>query len=480
MASIKQVIKELENALKTNNFDEFIRLVKEDTSVLNKPFQKDNIKLLHKLCSINIGQLNQDEKDNEDEMYKVTEQSYLTMLEQLLDDIDFNFNVTDAHGDTPLHYAVYTKNKSMVELLLKYEDTNIEQTNKNGNTPLAIAVENKLVEIEKLLLNEANNQIEEVDIPENMSIKEYQRHKKKSIIDLGAMGDVTNEKQEAYQKVESTLYFENKKQGEEFKGVLKKASNDAVLGPMIAMLGLCAARGTIAENRRLTLFNTMSSLNQMHSESEISKSEYEEAVEKIQKELGKKFKVICVDADDVTMLRPLVTEARGLYTNNNTIFIATNGLAANDIFATMMHESSHFIINQLFKNTSNPFPPGERNNNLKMAFEKIVKKTKYDLEAMKENINIKQDIAYNIIHNVFLKYDKQEWAAELIVRVPQIIAQFGPRKGYQWLEKHTPELLRFYQQEITPKINEYLNEHQASLYISGLQQPKTEYNPKNN
>lgn len=478
MATIKAVIKALEQSLETNDFNEFIRLIKSDVKVINKVFQKNNIKLLHKLCSINITQLraHNDDSDNSAPTVTVTEKDYLDMLEKLFDEIDFDFNVTDANGDTPLHYAIYTNNKPMVELLLKYEDVNTRQTNHSGETPLEIASENNFVDIEKCLREDSDstNQSDDTAIPDNMTIKEYQRHQKESIINLGPLRAMAtdNEKQIAYQSLESTLYFENPQLKEKFHNVLKKAIDNPILESMITMLGLCAARGTIEEVRKKTLFDTLSQLTHLKENLDISDKEYEEAIKPIQKQLGKKFKIICIDAPDVTTLKPFVAEARGLYSNKNTIFIATKKLPVNEILSVMMHESSHFIMNQLFQNTSNPYPPGEKNNPLKTTFLRIVNQVKNNLEKNKENINLKEDVAYAIINNVFTKYNKSEWPSELIVRVPQIIAHLGNHHGQQWLEKNTPELLHYYQKEIIPRINNYLEDQKASLYLSGLDEKK--------
>lgn len=52
-----------------------------------------------------------------------------------------NIDAQDAHGDTPLHYAVFKKSPEVVKFLLKYGLANPNIKNKKGDTPLMKAIE---------------------------------------------------------------------------------------------------------------------------------------------------------------------------------------------------------------------------------------------------------------------------------------------------------------------------------------------------
>lgn len=54
---------------------------------------------------------------------------------------DFDINVQDGLGNTPLHYAVSTPSPGVLELLLDYETTDVDLQNRlEGATPLHLAI----------------------------------------------------------------------------------------------------------------------------------------------------------------------------------------------------------------------------------------------------------------------------------------------------------------------------------------------------
>ncbi|WP_347252649.1 ankyrin repeat domain-containing protein [Legionella sp.] len=481
MAKIKALLRELNKALKTNDYTKFLDLIRSDTKCLRHKFGPENRTLLHHLCAVNVrkinfggGSLENIESDEEDEKvekkdeFEIDEDAFIEMLDTFISEFDCDLNVRDKQGNTPLHYATSTDNERVASLLLDFEETIPDLPNSRGNTPLEIAAHNQFSAIEKLLLQASNQQVHNQEIPEGMDIKKFQRANKEAIVDLGPLKPLKSEKPSAYEAIESTLFIQNEAMRKQFEGVFKVAYESEILRPMLNLMGLCALKGTITQSRRITLFMEYQQLQELKKEaSEDDLDLYAFALKQKEKELGKRFKIICVDAPDVGSLKPLAAEPRGLYTHKNSVFAATEGLDLYGVLAVILHESSHFGIDHLFKNSSAPYPKGFDIHQRKERFQKIVQTTKENLTQILSSVSSEEELAaYNAIQTVFTAYPKEEWDIELIVRVPQIIALLGPEKGPQWLQKNTPELLEYYLTVINPAIMGYLAEYDASKYLS--------------
>lgn len=86
MAKIKTILKELDNALKSNDFTKFLALIRKDPKCLKDRFDKDRITLFHKLCGLDINKLKYDssyDSDEEDE-YQVDIDTYNVRLHSTL------------------------------------------------------------------------------------------------------------------------------------------------------------------------------------------------------------------------------------------------------------------------------------------------------------------------------------------------------------------------------------------------------------
>lgn len=473
MAKIKTILKELTESLKTNDYTKFLDLIRQDPKCLRMKFGTENQTLLHRLCALNIGKINfgknftleeNSSTDDEDpELQDIDEDAYIAMLDALIEEFDADLNIRDKKGNTPLHYAVYSDNERVVKLLLEFEDTEEDAENNAGVSALQIAVSKRFLSIEKLLLDANKQQINEQEIPYGLTIKEHQKHNKKSIIDLGPLTNLTSPHPTAVEAIESSLYIQDSELRKKFPGQWKELTQIEVLRPMINLLGLCVKRGTVAESRRVTLFKEYQQLKVKPPEKDFQDI-YDEGLKRIEKELGMKFKIICVDAEDVGSLKPFSHEPRGLYTNKNSVFAATKGLEINDVIGLIMHESSHFTMQQLFKNSAKPYPKSE--SVLKLKYGTVVEVTRENLNTMLAAVtNEQEEAAFNVINNVYRVYPTNEWEAELIVRVPEIMGLLGPDAGQTWLQKNTPELYNYYETVVNPAISNYLQDHHFSKYF---------------
>jgi hypothetical protein len=129
--------------------------------------------------------------------------------------------------------------------------------------------------------------------------------------------------------------------------------------------------------------------------------------------------------------------ASGCYTTGgNKICIAAKTTSTNtpqDIYATIIHELTHFIAYHLFHNDCNPYPDylGGRAK----AFDTIASSIKADLST-------KDTIFQNVFNTQ--KYKVKEIHKELIVRVPEMMVTYPGQDGMSRLEQQVPELLEYY------------------------------------
>lgn len=469
MAAIKIILASLENALKSGDYNDFLALVSEDSKCLKNRFGVANATLLHHLCSINLSGL----KEHDPDSILDLEAKYRFMFDELIKKFkqEINLNLQDKQGDTPLHCAIRSCNEVAVNILLQHSDVLLCLPNQEGHIPLELAREMKLTAIIDAISGilsyssdgSRSASLQTSGSEEMAGIKMYQKMLKQNVINLGAMKPVSV-MPFAYDAIESVIYFNNHAIKARFYGCFKKMSRDEVLFPMINMMGLCAIRGTFSHAASLTLFDGFQSLTKIPNTNE--------STPEIEKKLGKKFKIICVDAPNTNEIKLFSGNLQGLYTNKNTVYVAIQGLEPKQILALICHESSHFVMNTLFNNNCNPFPRNQDHNPLEEHFSRIVKITFNDLDKIH---NLLEDMdeyaAFKIIENVFTEYKEREWALELIVRVPQIIVLLGQEKGYKWLEKHTPDLFEFYKNEINPRMMKYLFDHKVEDYLSGITPP---------
>lgn len=468
---IKDLIKAFDKGLQANNFDDFFSLLDKDKKLIRHAYGANHGTLLHHFCLVDVNRLNflssfSEEESEEAIAYKIEAETYREALERCIDEYGPNLNAVDKDGDTALHYAVMKNNIAAVQVLLESEGIDWDIANAKGQTPLKLASQLKYNEIEQALLKKSDHKVGKIDIPEGLSIKESQKQRKKAIVNMGPLTPMDkSSKPTAALAVESVLYFEDSLLAQGFRGYLETLSLDPILGPMVNMMGLCARRGAMPERARQSFleqrYSMVSSVPEVSSSGEVDEL-YAFAIARIERELRKHFKIICIDQEDVTPLHVFVAEPRGLYTHKNSVFIATKNLDFNDIVAVIMHESMHFIVHKLFDNHAYPYPNDSVYNPLRDQMQEIVKSLRETLDSLQEGP------AYDVIARVFYNYEEEKWPIEIIVRVPQIIALVGAEKGREWLTKNTPDLLSFYEQEVTPRIEKFLIDQRVSEHLSGF------------
>ena len=158
------------------------------------------------------------------------------------------------------------------------------------------------------------------------------------------------------------------------------------------------------------------------------------------------------DADSITHIEPTSDKnVKGRMDSElDKIFIGAkiDENDTNKLLGTIAHELCHLAMQMLFNNQAKPY---DKNDNESMEKFKILNK-KF-LEQIKQGIIIDED---GIIKSVYDNYKQDKWDAELIVRVPHILAHYE-ENGDRVLNDNAQDLLNYYKEAIIPKLSEFID-----------------------
>lgn len=182
----------------------------------------------------------------------------------------------------------------------------------------------------------------------------------------------------------------------------------------------------------------------------------------------KKFKIFMTSdlSKYVAVINPLVN-MYGFYAQKNSVFITYHPMGTisnNRTCAFVIHESTHFVMNEVFRNHCNPF--FENDHVAQQAMKNVIARVQRSLGNMKQEPHGFCDIIRIVFETPC--YGELTHAAELIVRVPEIIAlsDCGTGEGTEWLRTNVPDLLDFYINYVMPPIMEYLIEHRVTEHLA--------------
>ncbi len=136
------------------------------------------------------------------------------------------------------------------------------------------------------------------------------------------------------------------------------------------------------------------------------------------------------------------------------------------ILPNIIHELTHFVMYELFKNKSYPYPQNDKTtSNLCNEMISATKKRISDLEdrASKDSKQQPQlkEYTFKTLKEVF-EYKEEKFPSEIIARIPEILAFLGTERGILSLYQF-PEVLGFYLKYILPAMDKYLEQHQGVL-----------------
>lgn len=98
------------------------------------------------------------DNDNRSVLYIAIKYGYSDMLRLLLDlnktSIGISIvDIQDVNGNTPLHYAIGSKNIDMCRMLIEHGESNVNVKDNNGNTSLHLAVYSRDIDLCKLIID---------------------------------------------------------------------------------------------------------------------------------------------------------------------------------------------------------------------------------------------------------------------------------------------------------------------------------------
>ncbi len=175
--------------------------------------------------------------------------------------------------------------------------------------------------------------------------------------------------------------------------------------------------------------------------------------------IGFKIYLLRKEDFDKTLIKEC-SSLLGYYHFDDTIYILYNpGQNLENIVATFIHESFHYIIDVLFKNKARPFhmdyvEEGE--------FDQIINETKNKLFMFLQFCCVVNPMAegsldpitlnvLTTLQSVFMQYPEEQYSAELIVRVPQLYYQHGEDKVRKVLSVLAPKLQDYFDKVIVEK-----------------------------
>lgn len=138
--------------------------------------------------------------------------------------------------------------------------------------------------------------------------------------------------------------------------------------------------------------------------------------------------------------------------NKSRVCIGLND-SAEEMQGTIAHEFTHLASQIIFQN--NGFPYLESDESKKIKYNSILEEIKEEVGHDKYDKKID-----DIIRRAF-KYDHKDRPAELIVRVPHMLAKYGTEEGIKKLKLQAPDLLNFYCAEFLPKCLEVIKKLQS-------------------
>lgn len=335
-----------------------------------------------------------------------------------------------ANNNDLLQKAIFIGNFPMVELLLA--------ESKKGNLTIEINHKNKdgkslLEEVEtkirlsydatpyhpiRALLREYGAQTE----------KELKREQKAATVAKGVLSSLPQEKPTAPEVIASVFFPGRGDVADFFTDKIKSAYEHPVLQPVMQAIAL-AGLGT-------------------HDEG-------------LNNPKGKRFKIIGIPAPIEQKNRNIVS--RGYYSNKNSVFALVTDNPVPYDWGSVLHESTHFVMQEVFKNDCNPYHQGDGAQ--EKCMDTIVTRANLQFTFRKGEADAKEEEALNAIRAVFECYNYTQYNLELIVKVPEVMGLMGPERGYSWLNENVPELVTFYNDHVNPAIRNYLREHKVDDYI---------------
>ncbi|CAM4406230.1 MAG: hypothetical protein LEGION0403_FIIPPAGN_00899 [Legionella sp.] len=150
-----------------------------------------------------------------------------------------------------------------------------------------------------------------------------------------------------------------------------------------------------------------------------------------------------VNTMDLDVTSHKSTEGRCRY-DEGRIFIAAK-LDHQELLGNVAHEITHLAIQILYNNDCKPYAKDTCGDEYKKIIETYSK------------LNV--DSINKIIKLAFTAYHEKDWEAELIVRIPHILARYGREAGMTILQNQVPDLLKYYNEVLIPELHDFIKKY---------------------
>ncbi|CAB0007846.1 unnamed protein product, partial [Nesidiocoris tenuis] len=159
---------------------------------------------------------------------------------------------------------------------------------------------------------------------------------------------------------------------------------------------------------------------------------------------------ICMDFGSGNLSSFEHPEALGWYSyEEGELLLGAENYQTDEFLGTLAHELTHWCLQAVFKNQCLPCYPCEPDRKHRIEFQSIVE----NVEAEREKLHI-------VLQSVFSGYSQNKWHQELIVRVPQLLAQYGSASAREILSANpwTAKLLEYFDNYVAGEIEEFISD----------------------
>ena len=358
---------------------------------------------------------------------------------------------TDNQGNTAIHLAIQANHFELLKALLHHIDdlSHFRKVNENGQGPAAFARNldqdgfAQLIE-KHVLIHVLPDEKRE----DSVSFKDYIHFRQEELIQRGAVMLQNPEKEKGLISTIQSGIFRGDLQMDEwvYSDGLIALSHSAFIKPILELVAL-SIHGKHKENAAQYADSLMECSNG-DDEDLILSQDIAVYMEENTSQTNK-LKIFFFDiesTDEVFLSQPENLNSGGNYFMPNfTISLATRYKSRETLLATLIHEFCHCVAHIIYDNQCRPYALNEGEN-----FEEVVMDLR---ERFTYVSSVHPNAAMETIMSVFRDYPEKQQAAELIVRVPEIIAILGHEQGILWLQQHTPRLLTYYENIFIKDIN---------------------------
>jgi hypothetical protein len=151
------------------------------------------------------------------------------------------------------------------------------------------------------------------------------------------------------------------------------------------------------------------------------------------------------DNDCIVDLEPTFTPGTNGFCNHKDGRNYIGAKNVSELLGILAHELTHLAMQVCYDNECSPYEKPDEQT--KSDFDKIV-----SLYCNKDGID-------KIVQRVFIGYDKSIWPAELIVRVPHLLAHYNVEKVIHLLTQQAPDLFKFYLRHTDEDLRRFVENH---------------------